>query len=378
MASEPESPQLSSPEPARRLWLEADRRDASSFVLARGQPAYRAKQVWDWLHRKRVDSVDAMRNLPASLRRAIDSGGAVRSLNELDRRRSRDGLTTKWLFAAAGPSGRGVELETVLIVEKRGERRTVCVSSMAGCPLGCVFCATGRLGHARDLRAGEIIEQAYRVDNLLALEDRAGVSHVVFMGMGEPLLNLDAVLRAAAMFADPEGLGISGRHVTISTVGIPDGILGLAEAGVNYRLAVSLHAPRQELREKLIPAAKRWPLGRLFGALGVFAARSSRDITFEYSLIDGVNASRRDAEDLAGLLSGFPAKVNLIPLNPVAGYGGKPPSRDRARMFRDLLEAKGVPATIRVEKGAEIGAACGQLRAERLARSGRPEPPPSV
>lgn len=341
-----------------RHWLEMTAEEAAALLAEWKQPRFRAKQVHGWLHGKRVADFDAMANIPAQLRKRLRDAAPLRRLRELERRDAADGLTSKWLFAPPDD----VAIETVLIVERRHSRRTVCVSSMAGCPLGCVFCATGRHGYVRNLTAGEIIEQVYRVDEFC----RGEVSHVVFMGMGEPLLNLDAVLVAAGTFAMPEGMGLSGRHLTISTVGVPEGIRRLAAAKVNYRLALSLHAPNQKTREKLLPAAKRWPFDELLPALEEFARSASRDITFEYCLIDGVNASEKNARELAQLASKFRAKINLIPLNPVAGFDAAPPSAGAVRAFRDILEKRGISATIRVEKGREIGAACGQLRAERM------------
>ncbi len=356
-----------------RRWLSASTGDLTEFMANHGQAGYRARQFYDWLHAKRAESFQEMLNIPAALRNLLSETGVLRSLRQIDQKRAADNLTAKWLFAADAPDRAGADrneetlIESVLIVEKEQRRRTVCVSSMAGCPLGCVFCATGTLGFVRNLESGEIIEQVYRIDKHCRDSDpEAGVSHIVFMGMGEPLLNLDAVLEAAAVFTNPKGLGLSGRHITISTAGTPEGIRRLAEAGANYRLAVSLHAPDQKLREQLMPAAKRWPLDQLFEALGDFAAQTSRDLTFEYCLIDAVNAAPAQARQLARLLHGFKAKVNLIPLNPVAGYSGKTPSPNTARTFRDILEQAGIPATIRVEKGREIEAACGQLKAKRL------------
>ncbi len=346
----------------RGHWLEKTAEELTALLAEWKQPRFRAKQIYGWLHDKRVADSDAMTNIPAHLRELLHTAASLRQLRELERRDADDALTSKWLFEADRTL-----VETVLIVERRHSRRTVCVSSMAGCPLGCVFCATGRHGYTRDLSAGEIIEQVYRVDNFCRAENPGeGVSHVVFMGMGEPLLNLDAVLAAAATFAMPEGMNLSGRHITLSTVGVPDGIRRLAELGVNYRLALALLAPNQKIREKLLPAAKRWQFDELFPALEEFAAVASRDMTFEYCLIDGVNASEKDARELAKKASRFRAKINLIPLNPVPGFDAKPPGANAVRAFRDILEERGVSATIRVEKGQEIGAACGQLRAERL------------
>jgi 23S rRNA m2A2503 methyltransferase len=296
-----------------RHWLGLSQPELSAWIAEQKQPAFRAKQLADWLHAKRVISPDRMANIPAALRLAVAENGCVRSFDEVDRKDARDGLTSKWLLSSTDDASRTL-VESVLIIEKELRRRTVCVSSMAGCPLDCAFCATGRNGFVRNLSAGEIIEQAYRADAYArSRNDAPGVSHIVFMGMGEPLLNLDAVLPAAERFADPVGLGLSGRHITISTAGIPDGIRELARRQVTYRLAISLHAPNQAIREKIMPVAKRWPLPEIFDALDAFSAIASRALTFEYCLIDGVNATVPNAKELAGRIRRYQCKVNLIP-----------------------------------------------------------------
>lgn len=348
-----------------RHWLEATPDELALFMKEAGHPAFRAKQVRDWLHAKRVGDVAAMTNVPAALRDALARAGALRALTELERRDAADGLTSKWLHRAGGD---GELVESVLIVEKRRTRRTVCVSCMIGCPLACAFCATGKGGFVRNLSAGEIIEQVYAADAFVRARDGEGVTHAVFMGMGEPMLNLDAVLRAADVFADPAGLGLSGRHLTISTAGVPEGILRLAESGRNYRLAVSLHAADQSLRERLMPIARRHALPELVAALDRFAQTASRDVTFEYCLIDGVNDSVKDARDVAALAKRFGGRVNLIPMNGVSGAEFRASPAAAVRRFQEELERRGVSAPVRMEKGAEIGAACGQLRAERRDR----------
>jgi len=208
-----------------------------------------------------------------------------------------------------------------------------------------------------------MLEQAYRVDAAArrGLENAPGVDHVVFMGMGEPLLNYDAAVGAARVLADPEGMGLSARRITLSTVGVPEGLRRLAAEAVPFRLAWSLHAAKQELRETLIPAARGWPLSEVMPALRTFAEGAGRDVTVEYCLIRGVNDRDEDARAVAALLAGIRCKANLLPLNPVEGFDGRPPGADRVRRFRDALEANGIPATIRVAKGGEIAAACGQL-----------------
>ena len=334
-----------------------------------GQPGYRAEQLWRWLHQKRVSQLEETTNLPKGLHARLAAHHMVRVLQEKTHLVSGDELTEKWLFAAQ-PRGQGdteASVETVLIREKRLSRRTVCISCMAGCPLGCAFCATGQVGFDRNLTTGEMVEQVYRVDvscrKTEDLDSPRAVSHVVFMGMGEPLLNYDAVLAAAKALAHPEGMDLSGRHITISTVGVPEGIRRLAGDNTNFRLALSLHAPDQTLREKLIPAARQWPLPDVLDALILFAEGASRDITIEYCLISGMNDSPSQARDLARLLAGLRCKVNLIPLNPTDGFEGSPPSPPHVRRFQDALEEQGLRVTLRTEKGQDIDAACGQLRA---------------
>ncbi len=349
-----------------RHWLEIDKDEWSQLLRDWNQPAFRAGQLLDWLHVKRVDGLDRMTNIPATLREHLSLEGKIRTLREEERKDAADFLTSKWLFSTSDDA----LIESVLIIEKQLSRRTVCVSSMAGCPLDCAFCATGKYGFTRNLSAGEILEQAYAADAYSrTLGDSMGISHIVFMGMGEPLLNIEPVLAAAARLTNPVGLGVSGRHITISTAGIPEGIRELARRHVTYRLALSLHAPNQSIRERIMPAAKQWPLPDVFAALDEFSQVASRALTFEYCLIDGVNASVRDARELAGLVRPYQGKVNLIPMNPVPGCSFRPPSGKAIRAFQNTLEDKGIPVTVRMEKGQDIGAACGQLRGERMRKN---------
>ncbi len=374
-----------------RALLDLDRSAVREAVAALHEKPFRVDQLWQWLHEKRAGSFEEMTNLSKDLRSRLAASYAARTLQELDHRISSDGLTEKWLFAAppvternaahddasaethrAVASGAQHLVETVLIRERRRTRATVCLSVMVGCPLGCVFCATGQAGFVRNLSTGEMLEQVYRVDARLRACGEAGVTHAVFMGMGEPLVNLDAVVAAAGRLTAADGLDLAGRHVTVSTVGVPAGIDRLARSDLRIRLAVSLHAPNQALRETLVPAARRWPLPELMAAVRRFAKGAGRPVTFEYCLIDRVNASRAHAEALAHLLAGLPCKVNLIPLNPVAGYEGRPAGRRTVDAFQTVLERAGLTATVRTEKGQDIHAACGQLRGrhEQAARGG--------
>ncbi len=344
--------------------LDFDRPRLTEALAELGAPTYRSEQLWRWLHCRCATSYDVMSDLPLPLRQALAARYTLRRFCVAAHRISADGLTEKWRLLVAGPSPQpqAPGAETVLIREKRGTRRTVCVSCMIGCPVGCAFCATGACGFHRHLSRGEIIEQVYRAEEKVRQTDAAHISHVVFMGMGEPLLNYDEVVAAVALLADPRGLGLSRRHLTLSTVGIPAGIRRLAAEHPDVRLSVSLHAGTQETRDRLIPFAQRWPLAEIMASIREFAKVARRRVTIEYCLIDGVNARQTDAQALAVLLRTVPCKVNLIPYNPVDAYAGQPPSATRVSAFRAILLRRGIPTTIRVEKGGEIGAACGQLK----------------
>ena len=335
--------------------------EITAAVVALGFPKYRGGQLWQWLHKQRVGDFAAMGNLPAALREALAATGHAWGFSEREHLVSQDGLTEKWLYASDG-----APIETALIREIRGRRRTVCVSCMCGCPVNCVFCATGQGGFTRNLRAAEIVEQVYRADARCREHDHEGLTNVVYMGMGEPLLNYDEVIRSAEIISHPQGFNLGHRHLTISTMGIAPRILQLAREHPSFRLAISLHATEQGQRERLIPLAKKYPLDELLDALHRFAARTSRRLMIEYCLIREVNDTLADAARLRQLLRGLPAQVNLIPLNPTPSCPYQTPEPRRVRAFQDALGD--LPATLREEKGRDINAACGQLRARELAR----------
>ncbi len=337
--------------------------------LLAGEPAYRSRQVWEGLH-ARVQRPAEMTELPASLRSSLESA-LPRALTEASRRTADGGDTTKWLWSLAD----GARVETVLMAYP--DRMTVCVSTQAGCAMDCQFCATGQAGFQRHLTEGEIVEQV--AEAVRAARPRR-LSNVVFMGMGEPLANYDRVWAAVERLHGE--MGLSARHLTLSTVGIVPGIRRLATAPLPVNLAVSLHAANDELRDRLVPINRRYPLALLSEACGEYVAASGRRLSIEWALIDGVNDRDSDAEELTAFARPLRAHVNLIPLNPTPGYPvvGSPPARVRA--FRAALDARGNNATIRTTRGVEIDAACGQLAAavasssERRASAAAPEETP--
>ena len=318
-----------------------------SLLAARGEPAFRRKQIWEWLARG-VATYEEMTNLPASLRAAL-AGELPLSTLTLEREAvSRDG-TRKALFATAD----GRPLETVLMSYRDG-RRSICVSSQSGCPLTCSFCATGRMAFGRNLTASEIIDQA------LHFRRRGEVNHCVFMGMGEPLMNLDAVIDACELLPD---VGIATSHTTISTVGWIPGIERLATEGPRVRLALSLHAAEGDVRSALMPVNERYPLDDVIEACLRWREQRRKRIYIEYLMLDGVNDEPDQALVLAEALRPREAfKVNLIPFNPTPGeFTGSSPSRIAA--FRSVLQRSGLPTTVRMTRGRDIAAACGQLAA---------------
>ncbi len=320
----------------------------------KGLPTYRAQQLLEWVYKKGVLDYDKMTNLPQALRSELEKSMLLPALKRENVLESSDKETTKFLFKLKG----GELVETVLI--RSGGRRTVCISSQVGCPARCAFCASGKQGLIRNLSAAEIVEQVLQV-NLYLKEKNESVSHLVFMGMGEPLENLEAVLQALKIFLSPDTLNLSSRKVTISTVGVIEGIDRLLDEGLNVNLALSLHAPNQHLRKKIIPYARKYPLDDLLKSVEEYGVQSKRDVTYEYILLAGINDSIGHAKELAHLLRGKQCCVNLIPYNPVDGLKLKRPAKDAIEEFRSALFESGVRSTRRYTKGKDIDAACGQL-----------------
>jgi len=311
-----------------------------------GEPDYRASQVWEWVARG-ARSYAEMTNLPTALRERLATAVPLSTLELAEEARSDDG-TVKSLFRTAD----GLPLEAVLMRYRDG-RRSVCLSSQSGCPLTCTFCATGRMKFGRNLSADEIIDQALHFRRVEAID------HVVFMGMGEPTMNLDAVLGACERLPD---LGVSHRRTAISTVGWVPGIDRLAGCEKTVGLALSLHAPNDGLRSRLMPVNDRYPLAEVLAACERYRARRRRKIFVEYVMLDGVNDLPEHARQLAELLDPRGYKVNLIPYNPTGAYDGSSPKRIEG--FRAILAEHRVPVTVRLTRGRDIAAACGQLAAE--------------
>ncbi len=343
---------------ARRTRYDISREELSG-VLA-GQPRYRVDQVWEGLY-EQLAAPGELTALPKALRATLDEALPL-ALEVVAERTSDRGETVKWLWAL----GDGTRVETVLMHYE--ERSTVCVSSQAGCAMGCGFCATGQAGFDRHLTAGEIVEQVVRAARR-ARDDGRRLSNVVFMGMGEPLANYEPSW--AAVERIHAEVGLSARHITVSTVGVVPGIRRLATEALPVNLAVSLHAADDELRDQLVPINRRYPLSTLMDACAGYLQAKGRRLSFEWALIDGVNDRDRDARLLVERSRSLPlpAHVNLIPLNPTPGYAVRGSSPRRVRDFRDLLREGGVNATIRRTRGTDIDAACGQLRATHEAVS---------
>jgi 23S rRNA (adenine2503-C2)-methyltransferase len=334
-----------------------------SWLTSQGHPAYRARQLADHIWSGRATSVSEIHTLPAAMRSAIGDAFRLDTLAETSTRPADAGLTEKALHRL--DDGRAIE-SVLMRYPARGPRReraTVCISSQAGCAVGCPFCATGELGFWRDLSTAEIVDQVRFWRRLLAVEGRR-VTNVVFMGMGEPLLNAEAVLEAADALSDPARFGLGARHLTISTSGVVPGIERLTAERPQYTLAVSLHAARPALRDVLVPLNRRWPAETVVAAAATYAAVTGRRITYEFVMIDGVNDTPEDAHAAAELLRGHLAHVNLIPMNPVAHTPWLPSRPERVDAFAAVLREAGLRTTVRRNRGIEIGAACGQLAAE--------------
>jgi len=361
---------ISAPSPLPAI-SERSLEDLVAWMAARGQPEYRARQLWR--RRAAGATFQEMLDLPASLRSELTTSFRVSSLTAVRRLETDRGLTTKKLYSLDG----GYTVESVIM--RYPARSTLCISSQVGCAIRCPFCATGQGPFGRNLRAHEIVDQALDACQELAAEGRR-LSHVVFMGMGEPLANYAAVLQSVRRIADPTGLGLSARRITISTSGLAPRIDRLALEGMPFTLAISLHAARDELRDVLVPVNRSYPLAELVAAAERFGRQTGRRVSYEWVLLAGVNDTERDAHELGALLRGRLAHVNLIPFNPVDGAPYREPDAPAIRRFLAQVRAQGLNVTLRDTRGRAENAACGQLRARVLAqgphevRAGPPAP----
>ena len=321
-------------------------------VTSLGQPRYRAEQIFKWVYKHGIDDFAAMSNLPHAFQQQLaEKGFATGVLTEEGAQEAADG-TKKYYFRLPD----GLHVESVYIPEER--RKTVCFSTQVGCAIGCAFCATGQQGFVRNLSVAEIVDQV----RTIGLERRTRITHAVAMGQGEPLVNYEATLKAIKLMNADYGLGIAARHLTISTSGMVPAIYRLAEEDIQLNLAISLHATRDQIRSELIPLNRTYPLSVLIEAARSYAARTKRRVTLEYIMIDGVNDGDEDLEGLLTLTTGWLSHVNLIPYNPVPGVDYQPSAPATLRRFFQTLQRHNVAVSIRQERGAEIEAACGQLR----------------
>jgi len=329
--------------------------ELEAFILSQEAPKFHGKSVLDFIFKKGVLNFDEMSSLPKSLREALKTHFKALPLSIIKVEDSADGQTKKFLFELED----GQLVESVLIGSF--DRRTVCVSSQVGCPARCAFCASGKEGLKRQLTRFEIEAQVLYIQSYLRQNHEPAVSHIVFMGMGEPLANFEEVIGAIDLLKDPLRLGLSERRVTVSTVGLVDEIRKVAEMERQFHLVLSLHAPNQHLRKKIIPFARKYELSTILEAMLYFAEKTGREITYEYTLLAGINDGLEQAEELANLVKGHPCTVNLIPYNPVAGLHLKRPEKEAIEAFRAYLEDKKIKVTWRYTKGKDIAAACGQL-----------------
>jgi 23S rRNA (adenine2503-C2)-methyltransferase len=337
----------------RRLITDLTRSELTDWCGQRGESPFRADQIRRWIFGKRVDDFEAMHDLPKSLRAALAEDLRLFG-SDIVRHQVASDRTEKLLLRLLD----GSHIECVLMREP--DRRTVCLSTQVGCGMGCVFCASGLLGLKRNLTSGEILEQVLRLDRLMGPDER--ISNVVVMGIGEPLANLRALLPAMETLNEMGALGLGARRITISTVGLPEKIRELARYGKPFNLAVSLHAPNDELRNRLVPVNERIGIDAILAAADDYFRDTGRRVTFEYVLLGGLNDGMEQARELAQRLAGRGAHVNLIPMNGVSELPYADPTPARTNAFVDILTDAGIAATVRKRKGADIDAACGQLR----------------
>ncbi|MBV6394775.1 MAG: putative dual-specificity RNA methyltransferase RlmN [Anaerolineales bacterium] len=345
---------------ARPLIYNLDSASLTDLLNRWNEPAYRAKQIWQGLYQHFYNAPDEFTSLPKSLREKIAAHLTFDGLTPVSTLSSSDRHTIKTLFRLSG----GDVIEAVLM--RYDKRNTLCISSQAGCAMGCVFCATGQMGFKRHLASGEIVAQVLHYARLLQ-EEGERVTNVVVMGMGEPFHNYENTMSAIDRLNDPHGYNFGARRFTISTVGLVPAIRRFADEERQVNLAVSLHAADDETRLEMMPVDRKYPIADLIEACRYYVQKTGRRITFEWALIHGVNDTPETARKLASLLKGLLCHVNAIPLNPTTGYSGKATDRGRAQIFKETLEAAGIPCTIRMRRGIDIAAGCGQL-------AGTPQP----
>jgi 23S rRNA (adenine2503-C2)-methyltransferase len=324
------------------------------WLEAHGEKKFHARQLFDWVYKKYTFDWDSMLNISKAMREKLVKGLRLPTLELVKIQPSTDRETYKFLWKLMD----GNLVESVLICS--GDRRTVCVSSQVGCPAKCAFCASGKQGFVRNLRPGEIVEQVLQINKWL-YEKNERVSHIVYMGMGEPLKNYEAVVHSIHMICDEEIFGISQRRITVSTVGIVEGIKRMSAENLKVNLVLSLHAPNQHVRQKIIPYARKYPLEDIIQAMDGYSAKTKRDVTYEYILIAGINDHPDHALELAHLLKGKQCTVNLIPYNPIPNTNLHRPDKKAIKDFRTVLFGCKIVNTCRYTKGVDIAAACGQL-----------------
>lgn len=318
------------------------------------QPGYRVRQVWQQVYKNHKFDPMQINNVPLELRRKMKDAFDFEPVTVAQKITGDGNQAEKIAFSLRD----GSKIETVLM--RYTERNTICISTQVGCGMGCVFCATGQMGYTRNLEIGEIVGQVMYFAKVLKEEGNA-LTNIVIMGMGEPFLNYDAVLKSIDILNDPDGFQFGERRITISTVGIVPMIEKFTQAKRQINLAVSLHAPTNAIRDQILPINKTYPVEKLLKTCNGYAQHTKRRISFEYALIDGVNDRLEDAAQLAKLLKGMLCHVNLIPLNPTRNYSGKGTKSDHVKAFYSILTRAGIPCSIRVSRGVEIGAGCGQL-----------------
>lgn len=347
-------------ETTRRLIYDLDLPELEQAFKAAGEPAYRARQVWQGLYQQLWNQPEQFSNLPKSLRDWLSAAFVFQNLTPDLVMLSNDQETRKTLFTL--PDNRAIE--AVLMHYDR--RKTLCISTQAGCAMGCVFCATGQMGFKRHLTSGEIVEEVLYYARMLRVEGEQ-VTNVVFMGMGEPFHNYDATMSAISRLNHPDGMNLGARRFTLSTVGLVPVIRRFADEKSQVNLAISLHAANDELRSSMLPINRKYPIAELMAACREYIQKTGRRLTFEWALIQGVNDTVETARELGNLLKGMIAHVNVIPLNPTHKFTGIGSTRERAAAFKAELEKMGIPCTVRMRRGIDIQAGCGQLatRAEQ-------------